>query len=362
MAIAEAVRPTSEEHHQGIECIVGKLVTHHGWMEPPADNVEWSTSAEFQPVLVSDGGRTFAQLLPGRPDADQMRTLELPLEPALARQLVELPAPYPLSEDDRRILREILHGLPLLRYPISDDEKATFLDAWFGLKERPLWEPILVTAADIERYGKERKEIQKRHQQALRDEFARGQLRAVDAGHAPVASLVPDSFIPRESAIAYLNRCGLVPDDSDVGVDTERNDRSPEFKRTLAPATMPLEVPAPMVVESVGPTRHESEGRVVKVKEKGQGSKGGRVDVTGLLQSTPGTVQRKIGKIARLPRVIELTGLGRSSIYNRMDSRSRYYDPTFPRCFSLSTSENGAVGWDEEQVKAWVAAQAVNAR
>jgi predicted DNA-binding transcriptional regulator AlpA len=125
---------------------------------------------------------------------------------------------------------------------------------------------------------------------------------------------------------------------------------------------MPLEVPAPMVVESVGPTRDESEGRVVEVKEKGQGSKGGRVDVTGLPQSTPGSEQRKVGKVARLPRVIELTGLRRSSIYNRMDSRSRYYDPTFPRCFSLSTSESGAVGWDEEQVCAWVAAQAASAQ
>ncbi|AXW35045.1 hypothetical protein CJO88_05630 [Ralstonia solanacearum] len=67
---------------------------------------------------------------------------------------------------------------------------------------------------------------------------------------------------------------------------------------------------------------------------------------------------RKVGKVARLPRVIELTGLGRSSIYNRMDSRSPYYDPTFPKCFSLSANENGAVGWDEEQVREWVAAQA----
>ncbi|RDU98118.1 AlpA family phage regulatory protein [Trinickia dinghuensis] len=102
----------------------------------------------------------------------------------------------------------------------------------------------------------------------------------------------------------------------------------------------------------------ESEGHVVGVKENGLNSKGGRVDVAGLPQPTSGIEQWKVGKIARLPRVIELTGLGRSSIYNRMDSRSRYYDPTFPRCFSLSTSENGAVGWDEEQVRAWVIAQA----
>jgi predicted DNA-binding transcriptional regulator AlpA len=351
MAIAEAVRPTSEEHYRGIECIVGKLVKHHGWMAPPADNAKWTTPAEFQPVLVSDGGRTFAQLLPDRTDADQMSTLELPLEPASARQLVELPAPYPLSEDDRRVLREILHGLPPLRYPISDDEKAAFFDAWFDLKERPLWEPILVTAADIERYGKEQKEIQKRHQQALRDELARDQLRAVDAGHVPVASLVPGSFIARESAIAYLSRCGLALDDDDVGVvDIERHDQSPFEDR------------APMVAQSMALPRGEAEGRVVNAKANDPDSKGGQVDAPELPQDAPGIERQKVGKVARLPRVIELTGLGRSSIYNRMDSRSRYYDPTFPRCFSLSTGDTGAVGWDEEQVTAWVATQATRAR
>ncbi|KVS12345.1 hypothetical protein WK29_17675 [Burkholderia vietnamiensis] len=80
-----------------------------------------------------------------------------------------------------------------------------------------------------------------------------------------------------------------------------------------------------------------------------------------MLQPTIGVEKRKVGKVARLPRVIELTGLRRSSIYNRMDSRSPYYDSTFPRCFSLSTSESGAVGWDEEEIKAWVAARASRA-
>ncbi|WGS51100.1 AlpA family phage regulatory protein [Paraburkholderia sp. D15] len=360
MAIAEAVRPTSEAHYRGIECIVGKLVKHRGWMAPPADNEKWSTPAEYQPVLVPDGGRTLDQLLP--PDTDQMSALEFPVDAASPRQLVELPAPYSLNEDDRRILRKILPGLPPLRHPVSDAEKAAFLDAWFDSNERPLWEPILVTAADIKRYEMEQKEIQKRHQQALRDELARGQLKAVDAGYAPVASLVPDSFIPRESAIAYLNRCGLMPDDGDVGVDIERNDQSPESTYRRPPAIMPVAGQALAVEESVASERDESERLVVAVKESGLGSRSGRADATGLLQPTPSPDRRKIGKVARLPRVIELTGLGRSSIYNRMDSHSRYYDPTFPRCFSLSISDTGAVGWDEEQVCAWVAAQAKRAR
>ncbi|ARL38798.1 hypothetical protein BOC49_20800 [Burkholderia pseudomallei] len=67
---------------------------------------------------------------------------------------------------------------------------------------------------------------------------------------------------------------------------------------------------------------------------------------------------RPRGKVARLKRVCELTGLSRSSVYYRMDPRSRYYDETFPRSFSLSSTANGAIGWNEEEVLAWVAAQA----
>ncbi|MBN3777356.1 AlpA family phage regulatory protein [Burkholderia sp. Ac-20345] len=111
----------------------------------------------------------------------------------------------------------------------------------------------------------------------------------------------------------------------------------------------------------MAPPRAAAEGSVGDVKANAPNSKGTQVDVAVLSKIDPGIEKKKVSKVARLPRVIELTGLGRSSIYNRMDSRSRYYDPTFPRCFSLSTSENGAVGWDEEQVCAWVTAQAASA-
>nr|WP_244391520.1 AlpA family phage regulatory protein [Burkholderia pseudomallei] len=63
------------------------------------------------------------------------------------------------------------------------------------------------------------------------------------------------------------------------------------------------------------------------------------------------------GKVARIERVCEITGLGRSTVYNRMNSRSPHYDPTFPRSFSLGATANSAVGWNEEEIQAWVTAQ-----
>lgn len=361
-AIAEALRPTEVRHFEGIECVVAKMQKFHRSMMQPDASGGQLAAGQSQTALQVKGSDEVSQPLQERLEAEEQRASEVSHASDSQQLAVGLSeAPYPLTKDERRELSRILPSLPPLQYPIADDDKAAFLNAWFSLSDRPAWEPILMSAADLERYKTEQREIQIRHQRALRDEFARGRLSAVDAAHTPVVALASGSLILRDSAVAYLRRCGLAPDDGDVSIDIERNDQSPEPKRRLAPATMPVAVRAPIVVESVAPTRDESEGRAVDVKENDPNSKCGRVDVAGLPQPTSGTEKRKVGKVARLPRVIELTGLGRSSIYNRMDSRSKYYDPSFPRCFSLSTSESGAVGWDEEEIKAWVAARASRA-
>lgn len=358
-AIAEALRPTAVRHFEGIECIVAKMQKFRRPMVQPDENDERLASGQSQTALQVNGNDEPSQPLQERREAEKRRASEVPHESDSQLQAVELSeAPYPLTADERHALNRILSSLPPLRYPIADDDKAAFLSAWSGLNDRPAWEPILMCAADLERYKMEQGEIQIRHQRALRDEFERGRLKAVDAGHAPVVALAPGGFLLRESAIAYLNRCGLVPDDGYLDADTGCNDQSPEPAYAQAPATMPFEARTPIVEQSMVPEPGQAKGYVVDVKENDPDSKGGRVDAAGLPQAVPSIEKQKVGKVARLPRVIELTGLGRSSIYNRMDPRSRYYDSTFPRCFSLSTSESGAVGWDEEEIKAWVAARA----
>lgn len=60
--------------------------------------------------------------------------------------------------------------------------------------------------------------------------------------------------------------------------------------------------------------------------------------------------------IWRLPKVCEVTGLQKSSLYYRMDPSSPWYDCTFPKCFKLSASKarNAAVGWWAADVIAWI--------
>lgn len=56
--------------------------------------------------------------------------------------------------------------------------------------------------------------------------------------------------------------------------------------------------------------------------------------------------------ILRRKQLEKRIGLKRSSIYDKLDSKSKHYDPTFPRMVSLGAR---SVGWYEHEVEAWLA-------
>ena len=65
--------------------------------------------------------------------------------------------------------------------------------------------------------------------------------------------------------------------------------------------------------------------------------------------------------LLRLKSVAAKTGLGESSIYNRMNPKSPYYDPDFPKQVSLAApGTRGAVAWDSDEIEDWVASRLAN--
>lgn len=62
----------------------------------------------------------------------------------------------------------------------------------------------------------------------------------------------------------------------------------------------------------------------------------------------PNEEGRRVGKLLRLPAVMERTSLGRSSIYNKVLASE------FPSPVRLSVR---AVAWREEEVEEWVASR-----
>lgn len=61
------------------------------------------------------------------------------------------------------------------------------------------------------------------------------------------------------------------------------------------------------------------------------------------------TLQNTV-QMLRLHELIKLIGLSRSSIYDRLNRRSKRYDPDFPQPVKL----NNASRWSLSEVEAWI--------
>lgn len=58
-----------------------------------------------------------------------------------------------------------------------------------------------------------------------------------------------------------------------------------------------------------------------------------------------------VSRVLRLKQVQERVGLGRSTIYDRMNPNSPRYDSTFPKPIKLGIA---AIGWIEAEIDAWI--------
>ena len=56
-------------------------------------------------------------------------------------------------------------------------------------------------------------------------------------------------------------------------------------------------------------------------------------------------------QIIKVPKVIELTQLSRTTLYDKMNPKSKRYDESFPRPIKLSLN---AIGWFEQDIIDWL--------
>lgn len=69
------------------------------------------------------------------------------------------------------------------------------------------------------------------------------------------------------------------------------------------------------------------------------------------IQSAPASITAMPPIIIRIKQVQERTGLSRSTIYDKINSKSPRYDSTFPKQVRLGT---GSVGWIESELIGWI--------
>lgn len=66
------------------------------------------------------------------------------------------------------------------------------------------------------------------------------------------------------------------------------------------------------------------------------------------------TTANFLKNVIRIKQLKQKTGLGNSSVYNKLNPKSKYHDPTFPKSIQLGDS---AVGWIEGEVDIWLSSR-----
>ncbi|WP_410497692.1 helix-turn-helix transcriptional regulator [Chitinibacter sp. S2-10] len=67
----------------------------------------------------------------------------------------------------------------------------------------------------------------------------------------------------------------------------------------------------------------------------------------------------KTVRFLRIKELAKMIGMGKSSIYDRLNPKSKRYEPTFPRPIKLGV---GTTVWASDEVESWMAQQIAAAR
>lgn len=216
-AIAEAICPTGERGLSGVECVTGKLVPGH---YPIPDTAQWGSmpyEVAYQSELVSDDGRPLDQLINSEAQSIPVAAGQLSFGGGAPVPIHRFAYPYKLTDADRSELQKVLPQLPPLRYPMSEDERDAFMEAYCNLSNKPMWLPTLVTDETVNRLKGEQHAVLMGLQRALREAHKAGQISSVSAHYKPLAGMMAGTYIPREQATAYLGRHGLAFTDATTG-------------------------------------------------------------------------------------------------------------------------------------------------
>lgn len=73
-----------------------------------------------------------------------------------------------------------------------------------------------------------------------------------------------------------------------------------------------------------------------------------------ILQSQAVTYGCAVDRVIRLKELLRLIALSRATVYERINPKSKRFDPSFPRPIKLGAA---SVGWSLNDVMAWIAAR-----
>jgi hypothetical protein len=190
----------------GMECITGKLVAPDLRKPRPQRDL-------LQHDRVDADARLSLPTAMERAN-DQLDQAPGAVERQIWKLTVEHQFPKELTSSDRKRLRKVLPGLPPLRYPMSDDFREMFMQAFRVKACDWLWEPILLTDRYIQLQRQRQEHVFTEQLLVLGNEFSWEHVIIVDQAHIPVSTFNVHLgrghyFLSRQSAIQYLEQHGF---------------------------------------------------------------------------------------------------------------------------------------------------------
>lgn len=335
-------------------------------------------------------------------------------------------ATVPLTAEDETLLRELTskhaagmpESLPALQPVMGRKESLAFRRAFRKMDGRPEWEPVLRTPDDRWRLQSLRGDVCLRHDLALKKQIADERMRHFDDDRMPAPPHFERiSYLVRDEVETYLKKVGLDLQILMAGPSEPSASAESAFiqeSRSLQSASTPLSPQTQkrrrqwsaedrrMIIEASTAGQLEQIATEIGVSlqyakqlasrfEKEDAAKRhtawatssepalqANVTVEPVLRETgttaptahamqAPTAQPTVDRaMLRMPDVERRIGLKRSSIYARLDPKSKYYDKSFPRPVSLTGAPavsnedyptGGAIGFYRDQIDGWLASR-----
>lgn len=118
--------------------------------------------------------------------------------------------PQSLTDDDRRVLTELLPQLPIVSTESTEVQRGQFKEVYLALKNRPRWLPVVGTHEDVLRIERRISDLQNEHLKELQKEVDDGNVKLFDGSGRAVSIVGLDTYVPRAFASRYLQNRGLL--------------------------------------------------------------------------------------------------------------------------------------------------------
>ena len=235
------------------------------------------------------------------------------------------------------------------------------LAAYRGAPYSPEWDPALGSLSLVQH---RRLAERARRMQDFQQRVKRGILSVFTQAHDASVAVGVLTYMTRSAAEQYLRSCGFQVSEQPANTQIDLPHLPVETKTEIVPETESRDEPA-TVLDEAGPVAEQLKPHIDDLEPTAQIEQIEPLESIAIERKARTKSSRALrealpqelntgSRFLRIDEVLERTGLGRTSIYNRMNPSHPDFDRTFPERFTVGRR---AVRFLESHLEQWIAQQ-----